>query len=184
MSVLFFNSTIHKFLLLGSCTKIHTMSWQRNSQVISYTIKEGLTLIKPGSGRTVKYWDLISFDLAFTRFKFTYSGICQVGNRALQFREFSKNSVIPSVHWERAREQTRLRSCHPTILCMVQDRKLMKPWWVPRPSADHSCWVLLRTGVFWRSSKIRGGGGAVGRTFDVILLKCMTKRHFLMWCMM
>ncbi len=99
-----FNSTIHKFLLLGSCTKIHTMSWQINSQVISFTIKKGLTLIKHGSGRTVKYWDLISFDLAFTRFKFTCSGICQVGKRALKFREFSKNSAIPLVYWERARE--------------------------------------------------------------------------------
>jgi hypothetical protein len=37
-----------------------------------------LALIVPGSGRTVKYWGLLSFDLAFTRSKLNSPGICVV----------------------------------------------------------------------------------------------------------
>jgi hypothetical protein len=123
MSVLFFNSAIHKFLLLGSFTKIHTMSWQRNSHVISYTIKEGLTLIKPGSGRTVQYWNLISFDLAFTRFKFTCSGICQVGKRGY----FPKTVRFHQSSEKELESRPDAEAVIPPTLCTVQDRKLMKP---------------------------------------------------------
>jgi hypothetical protein len=34
------------------------------------------TLIKPGSGRTIKYWGPLSLDLAFTRCKFISPSIC------------------------------------------------------------------------------------------------------------
>jgi hypothetical protein len=64
-----------------------------------------LTLIKPGSGRTVKNPGPLSFDLAFTRSKLTFPGISIVCNRALRFWEFAQNSAVPAVQLESAREQ-------------------------------------------------------------------------------
>ncbi len=44
--------------------------------------EDSVTLVEPGSRRTVKYWVQSVFDLAFTRSKLV---ICLVSNRVLQF---------------------------------------------------------------------------------------------------
>jgi hypothetical protein len=48
-----------------------------------------------------------------------------VCNRALQFWEFAQNSVAPSVHLDRAREWTQLRTRNHT-LCMAWFQKLIR----------------------------------------------------------
>jgi hypothetical protein len=56
-----------------------------------------ISLIKLGSRRTVKYWDLFSFDLTFARSKIT--SVRWVIEHYGGFREFAQNFVAPSVHF-------------------------------------------------------------------------------------
>jgi hypothetical protein len=76
-----------------------------------------LALIKPGSGRTLKYQGLLCFDLAFTRFKFTRCVIEQYGLGNLPRK-------VLSVHLERDRERIRLRTRHHRTL-LAWDQKLI-----------------------------------------------------------
>ncbi len=67
----------------------------------------------------VKYQRLLSFNLAFWRSKLTSLGCCYVCNRVLQFWKFAQNGAPSLVHQERVREQTQLRTHHPsTLICM------------------------------------------------------------------
>ncbi len=82
-----------------------------------------LALMKLESRRTVKYWGPLSFDLIFTRLKFTSRGICSLCNRELRFRDFVQNSAVPFSPLRRLREWTWLKTCHPPELWIAQDRK-------------------------------------------------------------
>jgi hypothetical protein len=83
-----------------------------------------LTLIEPGSGKSDKYKGLFCFDLTFIQCKFTSPGICQLCNKAQQFQRSAQNSAATSVNLERARERSRLRTCHPLHSVRPRTRKL------------------------------------------------------------
>jgi hypothetical protein len=56
-----------------------------SSSDVQKVVSRTLTLLQPGSGKSVNYRGPFSFDLAFMRCKLTSLAIWQVCNRALQF---------------------------------------------------------------------------------------------------
>jgi hypothetical protein len=80
---------------------------------LSFYRSSPLTLILPGSRKSVNYWDSFSFELAFTRCKLTTPSIWQECNKALRFQKSAQNGAATSKHLERVREQARLRTRIP-----------------------------------------------------------------------
>jgi hypothetical protein len=65
-----------------------------------------LTLIQPGSGKSVNYWGLFDFDLAFMRGTLTSPSVGSVCNRALRFRESTQNGAATLQYYTEKERET------------------------------------------------------------------------------
>jgi hypothetical protein len=93
--------------------------------------------------------------------------------------KFAQNGVAPAVHLERAREQTRLRTCNPPVLCLAWDRKLIGIL----TSIVKDCGLLpggTSSALGWSVIKVEGGGVGICccQTSDKIMSKCLSKHYF------
>jgi hypothetical protein len=79
----------------GGISKSRNHCWK--GEAVKHERRASLTLNQPGSGKYVKYWGPISFDLAFTRCKLTSPGLCVMCHRALRFRKSAQNGAVPAI---------------------------------------------------------------------------------------
>jgi hypothetical protein len=82
------------------------------------------TLIQPGSGKSVNYWGLFSFELAFTWCKLISPSIRRVCNRALQFWE-SGRMVWQHYCTEKEQETSPNENPPPSALYMAHEQELI-----------------------------------------------------------
>ncbi len=124
-----------------------------------------LTLIEPGSGRTIKYRSLLNFDLAFIRSKPNSPSICVVYHSALRFRESAQNCAAPAILLERAREPARLRTHQPLHSHSPVPETDQNPDWccTGLRIADHSPTGLLWPSGGLSSKTVQKGRGQQGR---------------------
>ncbi len=124
---------------------------------ITYLQRALLTLIEPGPGRTVKYWDPLRSDLAFTRSKFTSPKICYLCNRMLRFREFfpEQCSAISPLRKSLRADPTENPPPPCTLYGPGPETDWNPDWWCTRLRTK-ACWDFHHLQVVWNSNKTMG----------------------------